>query len=152
MSGHSKWSTIKRKKGEADAKRGKIFTKLGREISVAVKEGGPDPSVNSKLKDIIAKAKANNMPGDNILRCIKKASGDADSDNFESIIYEGYGPSGVAVLVETLTDNRNRTAADMRHYFDKYGGNLGTSGCVMFMFDQKGVIVIEKPMTSMKKN
>ena len=144
MSGHSKWSTIKRKKGEADAKRGKIFTKLGREISVAVKEGGPDPSVNSKLKDIIAKAKANNMPGDNILRCIKKAAGDANSDNFESIIYEGYGPSGVAVLVETLTDNRNRTAADMRHYFDKYGGNLGTSGCVMFMFDQKGVIVIEK--------
>ncbi|OQB14822.1 MAG: putative transcriptional regulatory protein [Firmicutes bacterium ADurb.Bin193] len=143
MSGHSKWSTIKRKKGEADAKRGKIFTKIGREIAVAVKSGGPDPTVNSKLKDAIAKAKANNMPNDTISRSIKKAAGEGAGDNFENIIYEGYGPSGVAVIVETLTDNRNRTAADMRHYFDKFGGNLGTSGCVMFMFDQKGVFVIE---------
>lgn len=143
MSGHSKWATIKRKKGETDAQRGKIFTKIGREIAVAVKSGGADPTINSKLKDAIAKAKASNMPNDTITRSIKKAAGEGNSDSFESIIYEGYGPSGVAVVVETLTDNRNRTAADMRHYFDKFGGNLGTSGCVMYMFDQKGVIVIE---------
>lgn len=143
MAGHSKWSTIKRKKGDADAKRGKIFTKLGREIAVAVKEGGADPSSNARLKDVIAKAKASNMPNDNISRSIKKASGDGNTDNFENIIYEGYGPSGVAVIVETLTDNRNRTAADMRHFFDKFGGNLGTNGCVMYMFSQKGVLFIE---------
>lgn len=142
MAGHSKWSNIKRKKGAADAKRGKIFTKIGREIAVAVKEGGPDPDVNSKLRDVIAKAKANNMPNDNITRSIKKAAGEGNADSYESIIYEGYGPNGVAVVVEALTDNRNRTASDMRHYFDKFGGNLGTSGCVMFMFDQKGVFVI----------
>ncbi len=143
MSGHSKWATIKRKKGETDAKRGKIFTKLGREIAVAVKSGGSDPGSNTKLRDAIAKAKANNMPNDTITRSIKKAAGEGSGDSYENIIYEGYGPCGVAVIVETLTDNRNRTAGDMRHYFDKFGGNLGTSGCVMFMFDQKGVIVIE---------
>ncbi|MBO7208436.1 MAG: YebC/PmpR family DNA-binding transcriptional regulator [Clostridia bacterium] len=143
MSGHSKWATIKRKKGANDAQRGKIFTKIGREIAVAVKAGGPDPDTNAKLKDAIAKAKSNNMPNDTIMRSIKKAAGDTNADNYEDIIYEGYGPKGIAVIVEALTDNRNRTAADMRHYFDKFGGNLGTSGCVMFMFDQKGVIVIE---------
>jgi len=143
MSGHSKWSTIKHKKEKTDAQKGKIFTKIGRELAVAVKSGGADPESNSKLKDAIAKAKANNMPNDNINRCIKKASGEGSGDNYENIIYEGYGPSGVAVIVETLTDNRNRTAGDMRHYFDKYGGNLGTNGCVMFMFDKKGVLVIE---------
>lgn len=144
MSGHSKWSTIKRKKGANDAARAKIFTKIGREISVAVKEGGPDPSSNSKLKDVIAKAKANNVPNDNIERIIKKASGEGGADNYEEIMYEGYGPSGVAVIVETLTDNRNRTAADVRHYFDKFGGNMGQSGCVSFMFTRQGVILIEK--------
>ncbi len=143
MSGHSKWATIKRKKGANDAQRGKIFTKIGRELAVAVKAGGPDPDTNAKLKDVIAKAKSNNMPNDTIMRSIKKAAGDTSGDNYENIIYEGYGPKGIAVIVEALTDNRNRTAADMRHYFDKFGGNLGTSGCVMFMFDQKGVIVIE---------
>ena len=143
MSGHSKWATIKRKKGANDAQRGKIFTKIGREIAVAVKAGGPDPDTNAKLKDAIAKAKSNNMPNDTIMRSIKKAAGDTNADNYEDIIYEGYGPKAIAVIVEALTDNRNRTAADMRHYFDKFGGNLGTSGCVMFMFDQKGVIVIE---------
>ena len=147
MSGHSKWATIKRKKGEIDAKRGKIFTKIGREIAVAVKSGGTDPNVNTKLKDAIAKAKANNMPNDTISRSIKKAAGEGNADNYETIIYEGYGPNGVAVIVETLTDNRNRTAGDMRHYFDKFGGNLGTSGCVMFMFDKKGMFVIENDGT-----
>ncbi len=143
MSGHSKWSNIKHKKEKSDAQRAKIFTKIGREISVIVKAGGPDPEVNGKLKDVIAKARANNMPNDNVQRCIKKAAGDQGADNYEEIVYEGYGPSGVAVIVETLTDNRNRTAADMRHYFDKYGGNLGQSGCVTFMFDTRGVIVVE---------
>ena len=143
MSGHSKWATIKRKKGETDAKRGKLFTKIGREIAVAVKEGGSDPASNTKLRDAIAKAKTNNMPGENIARSIKKAAGDGNADNFEDIIYEGYGPGGVAVVVEALTDNRNRAAGNMRHYFDKFGGNMGTSGCVMFMFDRKGVILIE---------
>lgn len=143
MSGHSKWSTIKRKKGIADAKRANVFTKIGREISVAVKAGGPDPSSNSKLKDLIAKAKANNVPNDNIDRIIKKANNEGDKDNYEEITYEGYGPCGVAVIVETLTDNRNRTAGDLRHYFDKYGGNMGQTGCVSFMFDKKGIIVIE---------
>lgn len=144
MSGHSKWSTIKRKKEKTDNQRAKVFTKIGREISVAVKAGGPDPAVNSKLKDIIAKAKANNVPNDNIDRIIKKAAGEGGADNYEEIVYEGYGPSGVAVIVETLTDNRNRTAADVRHYFDKYGGNMGQSGCVSFMFNRQGVIAIEK--------
>ncbi len=143
MSGHSKWANIKHKKEKSDAKKGKIFTKLGREITVIVKAGGPDPESNSKLRDVIAKAKANNMPNDNIDRCIKKASGELGADNYEEITYEGYGPSGVAVIVETLTDNRNRTAGDLRHYFDKFGGNLGQNGCVSFMFDQKGVIIID---------
>lgn len=144
MSGHSKWANIKRQKGAADAVRAKIFTKLGREIQIAVRIGGADPNANSKLKDIIAKCKANNMPNDNIQRSIKKASGEADGSNYEEITYEGYGPGGVAVICECTTDNRNRTAGDLRHYFDKFGGNLGQSGCVSFMFNKKGVIVIEK--------
>ena len=145
MSGHNKWSTIKQKKGKNDAARAKIFTKIGRELIVAVKEGGSaDPSVNAKLRDCIAKAKANNVPNDNINRIIAKAAGDSDSSNYESVTYEGYGPSGVAVIVEALTDNRNRTAGDVRHYFDKYGGNMGTPGCVGFMFEKKGVLVIER--------
>lgn len=144
MSGHSKWATIKRKKGAIDAKRGKIFTKIGRELMVAVKEGGPDPDSNSKLRDVIAKAKANNMPNDNIQRSIKKASGEGSTSEYFEMIYEGYGPCGIAVMVETLTDNKNRTAGDLRHYFDKNGGNLGQNGCVGFMFDRKGMIVIEK--------
>ena len=143
MSGHSKWSTIKRKKEKTDNQRAKVFTKIGREIAVAVKEGGADPSVNSKLKDVIAKAKANNVPNDNIERIIKKAAGEGNADNYEEIVYEGYGPSGIAVIVETLTDNRNRTAGDMRHYFDKYGGNMGQSGCVSFLFTRQGVITVE---------
>ena len=144
MSGHSKWDTIKRKKGAIDAKRGKIFTKIGRELMVAVKEGGPDPDSNSKLRDVIAKAKANNMPNDNIQRSIKKASGEGNANDYFEMVYEGYGPCGIAVIVETLTDNKNRTAGDLRHYFDKNGGNLGQTGCVGFMFDKKGLIVIEK--------
>lgn len=143
MSGHSKWSTIKRKKGANDAQRAKIFTKIAREIIVAVKSGGPDPDNNSRLKDVISKARSNNMPNDNINRTIKKAAGSADGDNYESITYEGYGPNGVAVIVDALTDNRNRTAADVRHAFDKCGGNMGQTGCVSFMFDKKGVIIIE---------
>lgn len=144
MSGHSKWSTIKRKKEKTDSQRAKIFTKIGREIAVVVREGGPDPASNSKLKDVIAKAKANNVPNDNIDRIIKKAAGEAGGADYEEIVYEGYGPSGIAVIVETLTDNRNRTAGDVRHYFDKYGGNMGQSGCVSFMFSKQGVIVIEQ--------
>lgn len=145
MSGHSKWSTIKRKKEKTDNARAKVFTKIGRELAVAVREGGSaDPNVNSKLKDCIAKAKANNVPNDNIERIIKKAAGAGDGENYESIRYEGYGPCGVAVIVDALTDNRNRTAGDVRHYFDKFGGNLGTMGCVSFMFSKKGVIAIEK--------
>jgi YebC/PmpR family DNA-binding regulatory protein len=143
MSGHSKWSTIKRKKEKTDAQRGKIFTKIGREISVAVREGGPDPASNSKLKDIIAKAKANNVPNDNIERIIKKAAGESGGASYEEIVYEGYGPSGVAVIVESLTDNRNRTAGEMRHYFDKYGGNLGQSGSVGFLFSRQGMLIAE---------
>ena len=143
MSGHSKWSTIKRKKGENDAKRAGIFTKIGREIAVAVKSGGADPSTNSRLRDIIAKAKSNNMPNDNITRSIKKASGELGSINYEENTYEGYGAGGVAVIVETLTDNKNRTAGDIRHHFDKCGGSMGTLGCVSYMFDKKGVIVID---------
>lgn len=143
MSGHSKWSTIKRKKGENDAVRGKIFTKIGREITVCVKEGGCDPTANSKLKDLITKAKQNNVPNENIDRVIKKAAGGDDKNSYETATYEGYGPNGIAVIVEALTDNKNRTAADVRHYFDKFGGNLGAMGCVSFMFDKKGVLVIE---------
>ena len=144
MSGHSKWSTIKRKKEKTDGARAKIFTKIGREIMVAIKEGGSgDPNVNSRLREVIAKAKANNVPNDNIDRLIKKATGDANNNNYEDIIYEGYGPCGVAVIVETLTDNRNRTAGEVRHYFDKYAGNLGTQGCVSFMFNTTGLIIIE---------
>lgn len=143
MSGHSKWSNIKNKKEKTDAQRGKIFTKIGKEIAIAVRAGGPDPASNNKLRDAIAKAKANNVPNDNIERAIKKASG-ADAVSYEEITYEGYGPSGVAVIVTTATDNRNRTGGEVRHFFDKYGGNLGQSGCVSFMFDDKGVIIIEK--------
>ena len=141
MSGHSKWNNIKNKKAKTDAQKGKIFTKIGKEIAIAVREGGPDPNNNSKLRDLIAKAKSNNVPNDNIDRAIKKASG-ANAVVYEEIVYEGYGPSGVAVIVETATDSRNRTASDMRHFFDKYGGNLGQSGCVSFMFEDKGVIII----------
>jgi YebC/PmpR family DNA-binding regulatory protein len=144
MSGHSKWNNIKRKKEKTDGQKAKIFTKIGREIAVAVKEGGSgDPASNSKLKDCIAKAKANNVPNDNIDRIIKKAMGDGNTDSYEAIQYEGYGPSGIAVIVETLTDNRNRTAGDLRHYFDKCGGNLGMTGCVGYLFNKKGVLVIE---------
>ena len=145
MSGHSKWNNIKRKKEKTDGAKAKVFTKIGRELAVAVKEGGgPDPNTNAKLKDCIAKAKAANVPNENIERIIKKAAGDGDDTKYENITYEGYGPNGVAVIVETLTDNRNRTAGDVRHFFDKNGGNLGTSGCVSFMFAKKGVIIIEK--------
>lgn len=144
MSGHSKWANIKRKKGKADAARGKVFTKIGKEISVAVKEGGPSPDSNSKLKDVIAKAKANNMPMETINRAIKRGSGEMEGVNYEEIIYEGYGTSGVAVIVQALTENKNRTAGDVRHAFDRHGGNMGTSGCVLFMFEKKGVIVVEK--------
>ena len=144
MSGHSKWSNIKHKKEKSDSQKAKIFTKMGREIAVAVKIGGPDPDANSRLKDIIAKAKSMNVPNDNIERSIKKAAGEGDTNNYEDITYEGYGPSGVAVIVETLTDNRNRTGGDMKHYFDKYGGNLGAMGCVSWMFDRKGVIIVSK--------
>lgn len=142
MSGHSKWNNIKNKKEKSDAQRAKIFTKLGREIAVIVKAGGPNPDSNGKLRDAIAKARSNNMPNDNIQRCIAKAAGETGGNDFEEITYEGYGPKGVAVIVETLTNNRNRTAADMRHYFDKYGGNLGQTGCVSYMFDKKGVLII----------
>ena len=148
MSGHNKWSTIKQKKGKNDAARAKVFTKIGRELAVAVRDGGSaDPTINSKLRDCIAKAKANNVPNDNIERIIKKASGDGDANTYEAITYEGYGPGGIAVIVETLTDNRNRTAGDVRHYFDKFGGNMGTPGCVGFMFSQKGVLIIDKEET-----
>ena len=143
MSGHSKWKNIMHKKEKTDAQRASVFTKIGKEIAIAVKEGGPDPNSNSRLRDLIAKAKDNNVPNDNIDRAIKKASA-ADAAVYEEITYEGYGPSGVAVIVETATDNSNRTAAEVRHFFDKYGGNMGTTGCVSFMFDDKGVIVIEK--------
>ena len=142
MSGHSKWNNIKRKKEKTDAQKAKIFTKVGRELAVAAKEGGADPTSNFKLRDAIAKAKANNVPNDNIERIIKKAVGGDDSE-YEEITYEGYGPSGVAIIVETLTDNRNRTAGNIRHYFSKYGGNLGSTGCVSFMFKEKGIIAID---------
>ncbi len=144
MSGHSKWSTIKHKKGKADAAKGKVFTKIGREISVAVKMGGSDPDMNPRLRDAIAKAKSNNMPNDNVNRVIKKAAGENDDVNYEEIMYEGYGPGGVAVIVEAMTDNKNRTASNVRFYFDKNGGSLGATGCVNWMFDRKGSIAIEK--------
>lgn len=144
MSGHSKFANIKHKKERNDAKKGKVFTIIGREIVIAVKEGGPDPANNSKLRDVIAKAKAANMPNDTIDRGIKKAAGDQNADNYERINYEGYGPGGIAVIVETLTDNRNRTAADVKSAFSKGNGNVGTPGCVSFMFDEKGQILIDK--------
>ena len=144
MSGHSKWHNIQAKKGKADAARGAIFTKIGREIAIAVRAGGPNPDNNNKLRDIIAKAKANNMPNDNIKRSIQKASGELSNVVYEEITYEGYAPGGVAVIVKTITDNRNRTASDVRHCFAKNGGNLGTTGSVSFMFDEKGLLVVEK--------
>lgn len=144
MSGHSKWHNIQAKKGKADAARGKIFTKIGREIAIAVREGGANPESNGKLRDIIAKAKANNMPNDNIQRSIKKAAGEGSGINYEEIVYEGYAPGGVAVICNIVTDNRNRTSADVRHIFDKCGGNLGAPGSVSYMFDNKGQIVVER--------
>ena len=152
MSGHSKWHNIQAKKGKADAARGKIFTKLGRELLIAVKQGGPDPAGNSKLKDVIAKCKAANMPNDSINNAIKRASGAGTDETYEEIVYEGYGIGGVAVIVNATTNNRNRTAADVRHIFDKFGGNLGTTGCVSYMFEKKGVIVIEKSSTSLSED
>ena len=144
MSGHSKWHNIQAKKGKADAQRGAVFTKIGREIAIAVREGGANPESNGKLRDVIAKAKANNMPNDNIQRSIKKASGELSNVVYEEITYEGYAPGGVAVIVDTISDNRNRTASDIRHCFAKYGGNLGTTGSVGFMFDERGVLVVER--------
>ena len=144
MSGHSKWHNIAVKKGKTDAARGKIFTKIGREIAIAVREGGSNPESNSKLRDVIAKAKSNNMPNDNIKRSIQKASGELGNVDYETITYEGYAPGGVAVIVETITDNRNRTASDVRHCFAKYDGTLGVTGSVGFMFDKKGVLVVER--------
>ncbi|MBQ7095885.1 MAG: YebC/PmpR family DNA-binding transcriptional regulator [Clostridia bacterium] len=144
MSGHSKWHNIQNKKGKTDAQRAKIFTKMAKEIMVIVKEGGANPAANSRLADAIAKAKAANVPNDNIERAIKKAAGEGDSSNYESLVYEGYGPGGVAVVVDCLTDNRNRTAASLRHYFDKFGGNLGASNSVLWQFKQCGLIIIEK--------
>ena len=150
MSGHSKFANIKHKKEKNDAVKGKIFTKLGREIAVCVKEGGSDPNSNSRLKDIIAKAKANNMPNDTIDRSIKKAAGDANAVNYEAVTYEGYGPNGTAVIVEALTDNKNRTAGNVRNAFTKGNGNVGSKGCVSFLFDQKGQIIIDKEECDMK--
>ncbi|MCR1935264.1 YebC/PmpR family DNA-binding transcriptional regulator [Clostridium tepidum] len=144
MSGHSKWHNIQAKKSKVDAKRGKIFTKIGKEIVVAVKQGGPNADANPRLRDIIAKAKANNMPNDTIERSIKKASGELNAVDYEAITYEGYGPAGIAVLVEVLTDNKNRSAGNVRYAFTKHGGNMGSTGCVSFMFQSKGQIVIEK--------
>jgi len=144
MSGHSKWHNIQAKKGKTDAKRGKIFTKIGKEIAIAAKNGGSNLDINSKLRDVVAKAKANNMPMDTITRAIKKGAGEMDGVNYEEVVYEGYGPSGIAVIVNALTDNKNRTAGNVRHAFDKHGGNMGSSGCVSFMFQRKGQIVIER--------
>lgn len=144
MSGHSKFANIKHKKEKNDAAKGKIFTIIGKEIAIAVKEGGPNPDNNSKLRDVIAKAKSNNMPNDTIERGIKRAAGDINSVNYETVTYEGYGPSGVAIIVETLTDNRNRTAANVRSAFTKGGGSVGAMGCVSYMFDKKGLIIIDK--------
>ncbi|MBO5035517.1 MAG: YebC/PmpR family DNA-binding transcriptional regulator [Clostridia bacterium] len=151
MSGHSKWKNIMHKKEKTDKQRASVFTKIGREIVLAVKNGGPDPESNGRLKDIILKAKANNVPNDNIERCIKKASGEGENVNYEEITYEGYGPAGIAVIVEAVTENRNRTAADVRHYFDKFGGNLGQTGSVNWQFTKKGVIVIDKEEYSEEK-
>jgi len=144
VSGHSKWSNIKHRKEKSDAEKGKLFSRIGKELVMATKQGGPDPESNIKLKDVIAKAKAANMPNESILRTIKKAAGDMNLDNYEEIYYEGYGPGGVAIIVEAMTDNRNRTAGDIRHYFDRFGGNLGQTGCVSFLFEKKGVILIER--------
>lgn len=144
MSGHSKWANIKHKKGKQDAVKGKIFTKFAKAIAVAAKESGSDLESNAKLRDIVEKAKAQNMPNDNIERAIKKGAGELEGSNYEEIIYEGYGPGGVAIIVETLTDNKNRTAGDIRHIFDRNGGNLGTSGCVSFLFQRKGQLMVEK--------
>ena len=144
MSGHSKWHNIQAKKGKADAARGAVFTKIGREIAIAVREGGANPESNGKLRDIIAKAKANNMPNDNIQRSIKKASGELSNVIYEQITYEGYAPGGVAIIVDCISDNRNRTASDVRHCFAKFGGNMGTTGSVGFMFDEKGVLVVDR--------
>ena len=144
MSGHSKWKNIAHKKEKTDASRAKLFTKLSREIIVAVQAGGPDPAANSRLKDVLAKARAGNVPTDNIKRVIERASGSGNATSYESVRYEGYGPCGAAVIAECMTDNRNRTAGEMRHYFDKFGGNMGATGCVAWSFDQKGVIVIDK--------
>ena len=152
MSGHSKFANIKHKKEKNDAAKGKVFTMIGREIAVAVKAGGPDPNNNGKLREVIAKAKSNNMPNDTIERGIKKAAGGGDGVTYESITYEGYGPNGVAVIVEVLTDNRNRAAANVRNAFTKGGGNMGTSGCVSFMFDEKGLIVIDKEEVEMDED
>ncbi|MBQ4599460.1 MAG: YebC/PmpR family DNA-binding transcriptional regulator [Clostridia bacterium] len=143
MSGHSKWKNIMHKKEKTDAQKAKVFTKIGKEMAIAIREGGADPVSNSKLRDLIQKAKANNVPNDNIDRVIKKFSGD-NNINYDEITYEGYGPSGVAVIVKATTDNRNRTAGEVRHYFDKFGGNLGQNGCVSYLFEEKGVIVIER--------
>ncbi len=150
MSGHSKFANIKHKKERNDAAKGKIFTKLGREIAVAVKEGGADPNANSRLKDLIAKAKSNNMPNDTIDRSIKKAAGDANAVNYEAVTYEGYGPNGIAIIVEALTDNKNRTAGNVRNAFTKGNGNVGSQGCVSFMFDRKGQIIIDKEECDLK--
>lgn len=147
MSGHSKWHNIQQKKGKTDAARANVFTKIGRELAVAVKEGGPDPNSNSKLAQVIAKAKDNNMPNDNIARSIKKASGELGSINYEEMTYEGYGVGGTAIIVQALTDNKNRTAGDVRHIFDKFGGSMGTTGCVSFMFNRKGIITVLKEST-----
>lgn len=144
MAGHSKWSNIKRRKEAVDDKRGKIFSKLGRELQMAVRTGGPDPAINSVLRDAIAKAKSYNMPNDNIKRSIERAAGDTGGQALEEIYYEGYGPGGVAIMVRALTDNRHRTAGEVRHLFSKYGGNLGTDGCVAFQFDRKGILIMER--------
>ena len=152
MSGHSKWHNIQARKGKQDAQRGKIFTKLGREILMAVKAGGPDLAANAKLRDVVAKAKANNMPNDTIDKAIKKASGEGSSAHYDEITYEGYGPNGVALIVNASTDNKNRTAADVRHAFDKSGGNLGTAGCVSYLFERKGVMVLEKEANKIEED
>ena len=152
MSGHSKWHNIQARKGKQDAQRGKIFTKLGREILMAVKAGGPDLNANAKLRDVVAKAKANNMPNDTIDKAIKKASGESNAANYDEIVYEGYGPNGVALIVNASTDNKNRTAADVRHAFDKSGGNLGTAGCVSYLFERKGVMVLAKEDNSIDED
>lgn len=144
MSGHSRWSNIKHRKAKGDAQKAKAFTKISKEITVAVKNGGADPDANPRLRDLVYKARTNNIPSENIVRCIKKAAGNIDNINYESIVYEGYGPNGIAVIVETLTDNKNRTAADLRHIFDKNGGSLGTTGCVSYLFDTKGVVILKR--------